>query len=100
MTRRISESEKEYSFVLSLVLRVMSLPSDLLGLFLGSMRVSYPVFLISSMLGITPGMIWVTLLGGAAVGRGTPAFWVILGIDAVMICIAFLVFRKKYGKTK
>lgn len=97
---RISESEKEYSFLLSLVLRIMSLPSDLLGLFLGSMNVSYPVFLISSMLGITPGMIWVTLLGGAAVGRGTPAFWVILGIDVIMIGIAFWAFRRKYGKTK
>ena len=52
------------------------------------------------MLGITPGMVWVTLLGGAAVGRGTPAFWVMLGIDAVMICIAFFVFRRKYGKIK
>lgn len=98
--KRISQSEKEYSFALSLVLRVLSLPSDLLGLFLGSMRVSYPVFLISSMLGITPGMIWVTILGGAAVGKGTPAFWVILGIDAVMICVALFVFRRKYGKIK
>ena len=98
--RRISESEREYSFALSLILRVLSLPSDLLGLFLGSMKISYPVFFISSMLGITPGMVWVTLLGGAAVGRGTPAFWVMLGIDAVMICIAFFVFRRKYGKIK
>ena len=100
LLKRISQSEKEYSFALSLVLRVLSLPSDLLGLFLGSMRVSYPVFLISSMLGITPGMIWVTILGGAAVGKGTPAFWVILGIDAVMICVALFVFRRKYGKIK
>ena len=100
LLRRISESEREYSFMLSLILRVLSLPSDLLGLFLGSMGVSYPAFLISSMLGITPGMIWVTLLGGAAVGRGTPAFWIILGIDAVMIITAFLVFRRKYGKIK
>ena len=98
--RRISESEKSYSFMLSLILRVLSLPSDLLGLFLGSMKVSYPVFLASSMLGITPGMIWVTLLGGAAVGRGTPAFWIILGIDVIMIGTAFVLFRKQYGKIK
>ncbi len=100
LLRRISESESEYSFVLSLVLRVLSLPSDLLGLFLGSMKISYPAFLLSSMLGITPGMVWVTLLGGAAVGRGTPAFWVMLGIDVFMICVAVLAFRKKYGKIK
>lgn len=98
--RKVAEGEKNHSFALSLTLRVLSLPSDLLGLFLGSMGVSYPVFFISSMLGITPGMIWVTLLGGAAVGRGSPAFWVMLGIDAVLICVAFFAFKRRYGKNK
>ena len=100
LLRRVAEGERGHTFALSLTLRVLSLPSDLLGLFFGTMKASYPAFFVSSMLGITPGMIWVTLLGGAAVGRGSPAFWVMLGIDAVLIVIAFFTFRKKYGRIK
>ncbi|MGE4549599.1 MAG: TVP38/TMEM64 family protein [Intestinibacillus sp.] len=75
-------------FFFSFLLRAVAcLPLDMVSMLLGSMKLAYPKFLSGSVLGMLPGILAATILGGSITRPGTPAFWISL---FTMIAVGFI----------
>lgn len=97
--RRVYEQNKDNTFLVSLVLRVMNLSNDLLGLFFGSLRVSYIEYLTSSFIGIVPAMVLYTVLGRELDIFSLPVL-ICAGIEAVCIVAAWIALRVRRRKNE
>ena len=83
--RRIIEKQRSREFFLSFFLRVIScLPSDLVSMYLGLLRFSFPQYMLSSMLGALPGIIPATLMGKSIRDPLSPQF--IGAVSITLIC--------------
>ena len=67
---------------------------EVLGILLGMLRIGFLRYLVSSWLGIVPGMIAIVIAGNER-SVSNPAFWIILGIDLFLIGLGFLYMRRK-----
>ena len=79
-------------FFLCFLLRVMGMQNEVLGLFFGTVRLAYPLYVIAGVFGMLPGMVSFTALGDALDWR-EPLFWIPLVISLCMIGTAFLILR-------
>lgn len=70
------------------LLRVLGiLPGDLMSILLGAMGMTYRGYLIGSLLGLLPGMLIQTALGGYADRPRSPMFW---GLCLLMVAVSAL----------
>lgn len=95
--RRVYEQNKDNTFLVSLVLRVLNLSNDLLGLFFGSLRVSYAEYLSSSFIGIVPAMVLYTVLGRELDIFSAPVL-ICAGIEVACVAAAWLSLRARRRK--
>ena len=91
--------ERELIFV-CLIRAVGVVPVDVASILLGSMRVSFPVYLLGTLLGMSPGIAAATVMGASITQPGSPAFWGALGANTLMIAIAMLLYRRIAAKRK
>lgn len=85
---------REYGFVFCFSIHVLGINMEVLGILLGMLRIGFVKYLVSSWLGIVPGMIAIVIAGNERSVRN-PAFWIILGIDLLLIGLGFLYMRRK-----
>ena len=85
---------KEYGFIFCFSIHVLGINMEVLGILLGMLRIGFVKYLVSSWLGIVPGMIAIVIAGNERSLRN-PAFWIILGIDLLLIGLGFLYMRRK-----
>ena len=95
----VYEANREHLFLVSLVLRVTNLSNDLLGLFFGSLRMSYAEYLLSSFIGILPAMVLYTVLGNDLDPLSPPVL-ICLGVDICCIAASWLVLRRRKRKER
>lgn len=95
--RRTYEQNKNNTFLVALILRVLNLSNDLLGLFFGSLKAPYFEYLASSFLGIVPAMVLYTMLGSDLDFTSTPVL-ICAGVDAACILAAWLFLRRRKRK--
>ena len=66
------------------------LPGDVVSLYFGCTGLSYPAYLAGSVLGLAPGMIAATTLGGQISDPGSVGFWVSAISGLAVAAISFL----------
>ncbi|HAQ40950.1 MAG TPA: hypothetical protein DCM73_09045 [Clostridiales bacterium] len=80
----------------SFVVRVIKgPPADLTSIFMGSTGMSYPQYILGTLLGVTPGMIPVIFMGRAVDNPLSAEFIAPLAIYIVFLIITFLIFKRK-----
>lgn len=95
--REIYEDNKDNTFLASLIMRALNLSNDLLGLFFGSLKVSYPEYLASSFIGIVPAMVLYTVLGNDLDFLSPPVL-ICSAVELLSIVAAWLLLRMKKRK--
>lgn len=73
-------------------------PFDLTNMIIGSTGMKYPQFIAGTLLGITPGMIPLVLMGDAAANPLSPQFLIPFSISmmtVLLLAIGYYVWRKK-----
>ena len=94
LLQRFRRSHTGSRFLLSYLLRTLGVSNSLCGIFLGSMRMPLQDFLLSSLLGILPGMLCSSILGSARSFR-SPAFWITLGCNGLIFLGTLVYFKHK-----
>jgi uncharacterized membrane protein YdjX (TVP38/TMEM64 family) len=70
------------------------LPGDVVSLYFGCVKLSYPAYLAGSIVGLAPGMIATTILGGQISDPDSPGFWAAAASGFVVAAISFLACRR------
>lgn len=70
------------------------LPGDVVSLYFGCVRLRYPAYLIGSVLGLSPGVIAATILGGQIENFGSPGFWAAAGGNVAAALISFTACKR------
>lgn len=95
---RAAEVVTENRVFTAYLLRVVGiLPGDLVSILLGAMGIEYRGYLIGSLLGLLPGMLIQTALGGYADRPASPIFWV-LCLGMVVVSGASALWYAKYRR--
>ena len=94
----LKKQEENYRF-LSFFLRVLScLPGDVVTLYFGAVRMPYRDNLLFGTLGVLPGMVLATLMGGSIRDPASPVFWgsmILLGTLAASSLIIYYFYQKR-----
>lgn len=95
--KKIYDTYQGDAFLVSLILRLLNLPGDLIGLFFGSVKSPYMQYMSGSVLGMLPAMAMYTMLGS---GRSviSTAFLICLGINVAGVLLALLAVHEKKKK--
>ena len=87
--------------VLCFFLRIIScLPGDLVTMYMGATYTSFWKNLLGGTLGIFPGMILATVMGGSIREPGSPAFWVSAALTVALSVLSALLYRVYRSKSK
>ena len=70
------------------------LPGDMVSLYFGCVKLSYPAYLAGSIVGLAPGMIAATILGGQVSNPASPGFWAAVVFGFAVAAISFLACRR------
>lgn len=103
--QKLIEKDVSNKFSVLFIMRFSGLPIDFTSLFLGASGCKYPVYLLSSVLGIMPRVVVLTILGDSIYKYIPRDFLIkviiaILPLAAIGIIIKFIIDRKKNGKNK
>lgn len=101
-SRWLMRLTERHTVLSCMVFRFLPPPADMVNIFFGATRVRYTNFLFASLLGFTPKLLTIILLGEAATRSNPSAFLGIAGITLVVeflpIGIIYLVNRKKINQ--
>ena len=82
-------------FFISYILRAVSfLPGDAVSMYLGSLRIPYKKYFPASVLGMLPGLILVTLIGGSITDPLSPMFFISLSIQILVIAVSLIIYSR------
>ncbi len=101
--RQWYESQRGYTFFFSVFLRAIGLSNELLGLFFGSLGADPGSYFFSSLLAITPNMLFLTVLGGTLDDPLNPATIALCGVMLCMsggVVIAYFLKRRHDTRAK
>lgn len=88
-------------FLLSFTLRAMNLSNEALGLLFGSAGLKYIPYMIANLIAIAPSAISYIILGkdmNFIESIQSPIFWGAIVIDAIMVAVMTVYFKKKKQK--
>lgn len=96
---RVSEIVERNRVFTAYLLRVVGLiPGDIASILLGAMGVEYRGYLAGSLLGLLPGMLIQTALGGYADRPSSPLFWVLCLLMVLISAVSALVYARRFRK--
>lgn len=81
---RYFRSCRKYGFTFCFTVHALGLPLELLGVLFGLSRIPYWKYVCGTFLAVAPTTFCITIAGGEW-SLSSPAFWIILGIDLLMI---------------
>lgn len=92
---------RESGFQFAVLSRAVGLlPGDVVSLYFGCVKLPYPAYLAGSLLGLAPGMIAATVMGGQITNPGSPGFWVSAVSGLAVAVISFLACRNAIKKER
>ena len=95
-TSSLLKFENDNSIFSSFLVRIIKGPPvDITSMFMGSTGIAYSHYIAGSLMGLTPGMILIVLLGRAADHPISPDFIIPLLIYLVLIIITIVIFKSK-----
>lgn len=81
----IKEFRDRNDFLFTLTVRLIGLlPCDIVSLYFGACRVSYPYYLAACILGMLPAIVTMPLIGMSAHDPTSPRFWISLTVNALL----------------
>lgn len=93
--QRLKEMRTDNEFIFVLTVRLMGLPLDLVSLYFGAVKVSYPKYLIAGVIGMLPHSIPYIVMGTSVDNIGSPAFLLSVGIILVTVAVSMLSALKR-----
>lgn len=95
--RRIRENS---GFFLSFISRAIGiLACDVVSMYFGSTRLSYPAYIAGAVLGFMPDLICATILGQQIEEFDSPGFWITLAVN-ILACVSSFFFYRWYKRKK
>ncbi len=92
--RKLEHFRSGNEWFLSYILRVVNLlPGDLVSIYLGASRTNYVKYLSGSLLGLSPTMLSVTLMGDAIRQPGSPQFLLSCFSTVLISVLSIVVYR-------
>jgi CDP-diacylglycerol--glycerol-3-phosphate 3-phosphatidyltransferase len=92
----------ENDFFFSFIVRLIGiLPSDIVSLYMGSIRMPYLKYLTGSMLGFLPRLIMFTVIGMSVADVRSSQFIIAICVEVLSILLSsslFLIYKKKHKK--
>lgn len=99
--KKIEQLEKNNDFFFSFIVRALGiLPCDIVGMYMGSVKIDFKTYLTGGMLGFSPSIILVTLLGANLSDPTSPVLYIVLTFNLIFsaICTVIYKFIKKRKK--
>lgn len=97
--QRYFSASQHFGFLSCLSIHMVGISMEVLGVLFGILRVSFPVYLVSSWLAIAPGMVCFTILGDN-LNLHSPVFWILLGANLFFIAIGILFTRRQLAVSR
>ena len=92
---------KKNSLFAVFAMRVVGvLPMDVVSMYFGASKISYPKYLVMSLLGAAPDLIFETIIGAEIKNYRSPAFWIAVVSRLAFTAITMLVYRLWVKKSK
>ncbi len=78
------------------------LPMDVVSMYFGASKISYPKYIVMSLLGAAPDLILETIIGAELKNYRSPVFWIAVACRLAFTAVTLLVYRVwiKKNKTK
>lgn len=96
---RYMEGAKEDEWALCFALHIAGLSSEVIGILFGIMRMPYSIYLISSVLGVFPGMVCVSISGGTK-DVTSLKFWIFYSINLLTALFGFALLGLRIRKRR
>ena len=99
--KKIEEMEKNNDFFFSFIIRALGiLPCDVVGMYMGSVKIDFKTYIVGGMLGFSPSIILVTLLGATLDDPTSPLLYIVLAFNLTFSAISMAVYKiyKKWKK--
>lgn len=92
--QEVIEKSKEKQTLSAFFLRVIYiLPLDVVSMYLGTTKMSFPKYLGASLLGVLPSTVAATLLGASITDPTSPMFWISIGMTVGFSAVSLLVYK-------
>ena len=92
---------KKNSLFAVFAMRVVGvLPMDVVSMYFGASKISYPKYLVMSLLGAAPDLIFETIIGAEIKNYRSPAFWIAVVSRLAFTATTMLVYRLWVKKSK
>lgn len=96
---------KKNSLFAVFAMRVVGvLPMDVVSMYMGASKINYPKFLVASLLGAAPDLIFETIIGAEISNYRSKTFWIAIACRMVFTAITLIVYqlwiKKKQDKTE
>lgn len=100
--QEIETHSGESTFVLTLLLRCISLPYNIVGMYMGARGAAFKPYLLGSVLGLIPRMLPITVMGSSAADFRSPVFLAAVAADLLLCVSALLLYRhiRREGKPR
>ncbi len=76
------------------------LPMDVVSMYFGALKISYPKYLVMSLLGAAPDLILETIIGAELKNYRSPTFWIAVLCRLAFTAVTVLVYRVWVKKNK
>ena len=93
---RLLEAErylKDHVVIFSMLTRMLGVPLNVLGVYMGAADYDHRKYTFGSMLGFLPTMVCFMVMGVGAAEHSDPSFWIALGVQITIAVGAILVFH-------
>ena len=102
--KKLKEIGKDNDFFFSFIIRALGvLPCDIVGMYMGSVKINFKTYLIGGMLGFSPSIILVTLLGANLDDPQSPLLYIVLAFNLTFsaICtVGYKLIKKRKKKNE
>lgn len=98
--QEVEKKSGDNIFLLTLLLRCVGLPYNLVGMYMGARECRFLPYLLGSVLGLIPRMIPYTLMGSSATNFRSPVFLGAIAAELILIGLALLLYRFKIKGTR
>lgn len=92
----MDSAEENQHFYIFIVRAIGVVPIDLTSMFLGSLKVNFPVYMIYSVLGLTPSMLITTAIGQTIQSPTSPTFIISILLKITLIITSVFIYKKKF----
>lgn len=98
--KRLAAAGGRSGFLLLIILRLIpAVPYNLINYAFGLTKMSFPVYILASVIGIIPGTVVFINIGDKALDVTSPSFWLAIGLLVLLLVVTALLGKKLFPRT-